>query len=97
MSASRRQAFLPWRAVCWLFLGVPLLPVSSVSADTLLVEAGSKSAWKYQDNGSEPAADWRELDFDDSSWKTGRAPFGYGEPDVTTQIGYGENAAHKTV
>jgi len=86
-----------WDSICWLVFGILFHCAGNISADTLLVEAGSKTVWKYLDDGSEPAADWREPNYDDTSWKTGRAPFGYGEPEVMTEIGYGENAAHKHI
>ncbi|MBN1669930.1 MAG: fibronectin type III domain-containing protein [Kiritimatiellae bacterium] len=45
------------------------------------------STWTYMKGTAEPAspvAQWRQLDFDDSAWSAGPAPFGYGDPlDVT--------------
>lgn len=36
------------------------------------------STWKYDDGGTDPGAAWREPGFDDAGWKSGAAPFGYG-------------------
>ncbi len=41
--------------------------------------------WKYL-AGSDPAEGWRKPAFDDSSWKVGKAGFGYGDNDDTTQL-----------
>jgi len=71
---------------------VSLTPVAS--ADELLIEAGAKSAWKYLTDGSEPPAGWMRKGFDDSSWKTGRAPIGYGDPSLTTRV---ERSATKPI
>jgi Calcineurin-like phosphoesterase len=42
-----------------------------------LIEAGA--SWKYLDNGSNQGTAWRGRTFNDSSWKTGPAPLGYGD------------------
>src|SRR6478736_864331 len=36
------------------------------------------SAWKYLDNGSNQGTAWRATSFNDGTWKTGNAKFGYG-------------------
>lgn len=42
--------------------------------------------WRYQlGNGSIPS-NWRDPDFDDSSWNLGRSGFGYGDNDDLTEI-----------
>lgn len=50
----------------------------------------SESGWKYVKGigeASSPTTLWRELNFDDSSWSTGQAPIGYGEPGhVNTEL-----------
>ena len=58
------------------FRGSAPMPVA-----TTLVEAGR--AWKYLDRGRTPADAWRTAAFDDSSWATGTAPLGYGDPVAT--------------
>lgn len=51
--------------------------------------------WKYSDDGSNLGTMWREPGFDDSSWRTGLAQFGYGEGDETTVVDFGPDAANK--
>ena len=38
--------------------------------------------WKYFSGKSEPNDLWRQLNFDDSLWKSGQGGFGYGDDDV---------------
>jgi uncharacterized repeat protein (TIGR03806 family) len=52
-----------------------------------LVATGAE--WKYLDDGSEPDTDWRQARFDDSSWRTGVAEFGFGDGDEMTVISSG--------
>jgi len=42
--------------------------------------------WRYLDGGVNAGTAWRELGFDDSSWKQGRAELGYGDGDEATVI-----------
>ena len=35
--------------------------------------------WRYLDNGSDQGTAWRQPGFNDSTWKTGRGEFGYGD------------------
>lgn len=58
-----------------------------------LVSAGS--SWRYLDNGSDQATTWRSSTFNDSSWKTGPAQFGYGDGDEQTVVGFGPNSSSK--
>ena len=50
------------------------------------------STWNYLDNGSNQGTSWRQVGFDDSSWKSGRAQLGYGDGDEVTQVGYGQRS-----
>jgi hypothetical protein len=58
-----------------------------------LVAAGSE--WRYWDLGSEPPGDWRQASYNDSAWKTGKAPLGYGEGDEATVLSFGPNSQAK--
>ncbi|MDR1682788.1 MAG: T9SS type A sorting domain-containing protein, partial [Candidatus Symbiothrix sp.] len=49
----------------------------------------------YWDNYGQPAGDWKTLDYDDSAWKIGNAPLGYGNFTKNTTIGYGNNSDNK--
>jgi hypothetical protein len=64
-------------AVARLYLGVPLVDSSSV--------------WSYSDLGKNMGAKWRTLRFNDSTWRTGLAPFGYGWGDENTAVSAGAN------
>lgn len=62
---------------------------SSLCADEIsLVRAGD--AWRYfkgTGEASTPASAWREVDFDDSGWPSGRSGFGFGGGDDATHLG----------
>jgi len=42
--------------------------------------------WKYLVPRSEPPSSWKDIDFDDDSWKSGKSGFGYGDGDDSTEI-----------
>ena len=52
-----------------------------------LIEQGT--LWKYQDDGLAPAPHWMAARFDDSAWKVGPSPLGYGEADIAQEVSYG--------
>lgn len=60
-----------------------------------LVNAGS--TWKYFDQGTRLPDTWVDLEFDDSSWESGRAQLGYGDGDEQTQLSFGGNAGDKII
>jgi hypothetical protein len=57
----------------------------------------AKSEWKYLDNGSNQGSAWTKPDFDDSTWKTGKGLFGYGQSGLTTTVSYGSNSSQKYI
>lgn len=57
---------------------------SSVSKSAVLIP--QMSFWKYLDDGSDQGVAWRELNFDDSRWKSGRAELGFGDGNEVTVI-----------
>ena len=59
-----------------------------------LVSKGQKG-WRYLDTGKAPSKGWTGADFDDSKWKVGQAPLGYGEDDVGTELSYGDDEEQK--
>jgi hypothetical protein len=79
-----------------LLLAAALLHPGSLPARTI-VPTGASTSWKYLDNGSEPPANWREVEFDDSEWKSGKAPLGYGEEGLGTEVSWGSNAERKFI
>lgn len=62
-------------------------------AGVILVPRGSE--WRFLDTGAAPGETWKDIDFDDSSWRSGNAPIGYGEEDAATEISFGENPEEK--
>ncbi len=58
---------------------------------------GRGEEWLYLDDGLEPPANWHEQTFDDSTWKRGSAPLGYGSDQETlTDFGPDESDKHIT-
>ena len=55
------------------------------------------AVWKYLDNGSDQGTEWREMDFNDSSWASGPAQLGYSEGDEATLISYGPDPNNKYI
>jgi hypothetical protein len=52
----------------------------------VLVKSGGQ--WRYWDNGMNPGYEWKALDYDDSKWKLGAAPFGSrNNPATTVAVG----------
>ena len=51
--------------------------------------------WKFLDNGSLPVPGWQDAGFDDSSWASGVAVFGYGDDSVATTLSFGGDADNK--
>ena len=60
-----------------------------------LVSRGS--GWRFFDAGGDLGADWREADFDDSTWPAGKAQLGYGDDDETTRLSFGDDPKKKPV
>ncbi len=63
-----------------------------------LVAKGAK--WKYLDDGSNQGTAWVSPAFNDSSWKSGPAPLGYGDANgelPATTVSYGPNASSKYI
>ena len=69
-------------------------PESPAPGGTRLVSKG-QTGWRYLDTGKAPSKEWTGADFDDSKWKVGQAPLGYGEDDVVTEISYGDDEERK--
>jgi hypothetical protein len=55
------------------------------------------STWKYLDNGTDQGTAWREVDFDESNWKSGNGKFGYGIPDAATVLQFGPTTTSKYI
>src|SRR5262245_57312626 len=50
-----------------------------------LVGLGSGSTWKYLESGPPPTG-WSQVGFDDSRWKSGAAPLGYGTTRLSAEL-----------
>lgn len=46
----------------------------------------AQSTWRYFEGTSQPDTNWRNLNFDHSSWSTGQGGIGYGDGDDNTTI-----------
>jgi hypothetical protein len=79
---------IPRRLLPAVLLALMALP-GAAPARTVL-EAGSATTWRFLE-GTEPAAGWTGLGFDDAAWKTGPAPLGYGEARLGTRIPHQNN------
>ncbi len=53
--------------------------------------------WLFLDDGSDLGTAWRELEFDDSDWRSGAAMFGYGDGVEETTISYGPEYGNKYI
>jgi hypothetical protein len=60
-------------------------------------QVSASSQWQYYDLGTEPPLQWTSSQFDDSSWKTGTARFGYGNGGEATTIDFGPDANNKYI
>ncbi|MCU7613577.1 DUF839 domain-containing protein [Chryseobacterium sp. GMJ5] len=64
---------------------------SLFQAQTTIFAQGS--SWKYKDTNVALADQWKDANFDISTWSAGNAPLGYGDP-VTTTINSGLMTAY---
>jgi hypothetical protein len=71
---------------------------SASTIATTFVAQGS--VWKYLDNGSDQGAAWIARGFNDTAWKSGPAPLGYGDANgqsPATPVSYGPDANNKYI
>ncbi len=61
-----------------------LFAFAATAQDTTYIASGS--SWKYLDNGSNQGTTWRTWTFNDTSWASGNAEFGYGDGGETTLL-----------
>src|SRR6187402_3204931 len=66
-----------------------------LTAQTTLINYNS--SWKYLANGSNQGTAWRATSFNDGTWSTGTAAFGYGISGITTTVSYGSNSKKKYI
>jgi len=64
-------------------------PDDAIERKTVVLLAQSADGWKFLPAKEVAAAGerWREPDFDDKNWRTGKAPVGYGKDEITNRKG----------
>ena len=55
------------------------------------------STWKFLTNGTDQGSAWQNPGFDDSSWSSGAAQFGFGNSNAQTGVSFGPNANSKFI
>ncbi|MBK1896344.1 alkaline phosphatase PhoX [Chryseobacterium paridis] len=68
-----------------------LVSSSVLQAQTFVFN--KNASWRYKDNNQAQVDQWKDTNFDITSWSTGNGPLGYGDP-VTTTINTGLTAAY---
>lgn len=58
---------------------------------------GLSSTWRFHDTGTQPGPAWYAPGFDDSGFRSGRAPLGYGDGDEATTVSFGPSASNKHI
>ncbi len=53
--------------------------------------------WKYYYEHNPPSSDWLKSNFDDNSWKEGKAMLGFGEKNHVTEIEFGDDPEQKPI
>ena len=80
------------------FLPAPLLEALGFPPPDGLPSLVPRGAdWAFQDSELFSDPIWTTVDFDDSDWKTGPGPLGYGDGDEATVIGFGEDEENKNM
>jgi 3',5'-cyclic AMP phosphodiesterase CpdA len=94
---------ISWRKPLEILLTLALLlgAVPAFANDATIL--ARDAAWKFHDQGKLEGDAWKTADFDDSAWKSGAAPLGFGDDysetdpslPIGTVIGFGDDAANK--
>jgi hypothetical protein len=56
------------------------------------------SEWKYLDNGIDQENAWKEIDYDDGGWSSGKTPAGFGsilQTQIVTTLDFGSQTSNK--
>ena len=73
----------------------PPQPLSRALDTGTLALVANGATWQFLDDGAVPAMGWQTPPPDDASWRLGLAPFGYGQGDEATKVGFGVDPAKK--
>jgi secreted PhoX family phosphatase len=77
------------------YLGTGSVVIKPTPNPTTAFPILSGSKWSYQDEGKDLGSNWRQPTYNgDSTWKSGAAPLGYGDP-MNTFVSFGSNASNK--
>lgn len=68
------------------------ITVTGVANGLVLIPQGA--SWKFLNNGTDPGAEWKALDFADTDWRSGPAQIGYGDGDEATVSTEGATSPH---
>jgi hypothetical protein len=79
----------------YLFFFLLLFSSILAKAGDTLVQASS--LWKYIDDGNNPDSSWYQSTYNDSSWSSGLAQFGFGDGDEMTVINFGSDPHNKYI
>lgn len=69
-------------------------PVKLIN-EKILLARGEKTEWRYLDRAVAPDSSWTSGQFDDSVWKMGKGPFGYGKDGLGTTLSFGDDEDNK--
>ncbi len=73
--------------LCWCSFLLFTAVMCDPGAEASEVLVGNAAVWKYLFSDQSPPGDWKSRTFDDSSWESGRSPFGYGNKNQETHVG----------
>jgi len=90
----RKPLIRPSLLTCMFVAVLGNIPAAAAPpTGAVLIEHGAE--WKAYDGPTAPPSEWRNSDFDDSGWKVGSAPLGYGEDYIRTPLSFGDNPRQK--
>jgi hypothetical protein len=61
--------------------------VEDTEPRTVTIVTASSDGWRYWPQAKVQGDKWRQLDFDDTAWKKGKAPVGYGADEIAKRKG----------
>lgn len=88
-----------------MLMGIATFNVADAITNEGKVLLPKDATWKYEDTGKDLGTEWKSETYNDTSWKMGKAPLGYGdefsETDPTlplaTTVAYGSNPSQKNM
>lgn len=78
-----------------IILGILAGFSATVFGGVILLPRGEQTEWRYLDGAAIAGEAWRSDRFDDSGWKRGKGPLGYGERNLGTTLGFGDDEEAK--